>query len=61
MGSFEIRHGDPAQLARAAAVRSAREQDSATRARARQLSMAERLLTGFELGRVASLLRPRGR
>lgn len=60
MRAFEVRHDDPRPLARAAAVRSELEQDPATRAQARAMTIAARLRAGFELCRLASQVR-RGR
>jgi len=54
--AFDIGHEDPAPLARAAAIRSPREQDPAVRDRARQQTPAERLREGVLLARFARRL-----
>lgn len=56
MTAFDVRHSDPVPLARAAAIRSARERDAATRERAASQTMAERLREGFRLARFADRL-----
>jgi hypothetical protein len=56
MRSFDVRHDDPVPLARAAAVRSARERDGAVRARARAQTPAARLSEGLRLSRFAARL-----
>jgi hypothetical protein len=61
MARCEFRHDDPAPLARAASIRSAREQDARTRERARTQTMAERLLEGFRLARFSDRLRDAAR
>jgi len=61
MRSFEVRHDDPAPLARAAAIRSAREGDPAERARSRTQTPAERLREGMRLSRFAARLAAAGR
>jgi len=53
---FDVGHHDPLASSRRAAVRSAREQDPATREHARGLTPSERLETGFELSRFARRL-----
>jgi hypothetical protein len=55
--SYDVHHPDPSPLARAAAVRSAREQDHRTRDDSLRLSMSERLALGFELSRAAARMR----
>ncbi|MEA2391147.1 MAG: hypothetical protein QOK31_1256 [Solirubrobacteraceae bacterium] len=54
-----MRHDDPAPLARAAAVRSARERDVAVRDRARSQTPGERLGEGLRLSRFAGRLAAR--
>ncbi len=54
-----IDNRDPHPLARAAAVRSASEQDPLTRAEVRRLTMGQRLRAGWALSRYASRLHPK--
>lgn len=61
MAAFDVRHHDPAPVARAAAVRSAQERDASLRDRARAQSMVERLREGFVLARFGSQLRDAAR
>lgn len=56
MRAFDVGHEDPAPLARAAAIRSPREQDPAVRGHARQQTPAERLRDGLVLARFARRL-----
>jgi hypothetical protein len=59
MRSFDVRHHDPAPLARSASVRSPRERDDAVSARARSQEPAERLHEGLALSRFAARLTTR--
>ncbi|MBA2794392.1 MAG: hypothetical protein H0U32_10450 [Thermoleophilaceae bacterium] len=54
--SLDVEHDDPLRNARRAAVRSAREQDAATRHHGAALTPSGRLHEGFELSRFASRL-----
>jgi hypothetical protein len=57
VASYDVDHADARRLARRAAVRSGSEHDPVLRARAREMSVSERLRIGFELSRQASRLR----